>query len=280
MKIARSGMMKVLGKIAQDATSEEICSVLNSAGFSPLDALGPGRVGKAAEAWRLYRLGVVTELLSVFYELASLPHLELLASLVYDLSTAPPRRAWSSEHPLRVATVARLIATDGVEAMIGRGALRWSRRPTEEGLEGLWMGALLHDFGKLLLPVELNAKLGILDDTEQRQLQQHPASGHRALSQISWPWPEVLPIVLHHHEMWNGQGYPNGLIGDEIPWTAQLVAIANFCDSLLSPRAYRKPFTASQVVDIITTESGTRFNPVLVEATLEVWEHALTVWLR
>ncbi len=184
----------------------------------------------------------------------------------------PPHLNASPDHPLRVASIARLLATEGIESAIGRGELRWSALPTASGLEGLWAGALFHDIGKLLIPVEILSKPTMLADAEYLALQEHPAIGHAALSQIAWPWPEVLPIVLHHHEKWNGSGYPGGLAGEEIPWPAQIVALADFCDALMTPRTYRTPFSGEQVRGILESESGTFFNPILVRAMLSVWD--------
>jgi response regulator RpfG family c-di-GMP phosphodiesterase len=269
---ARRGAVNVLESIKPGSTVEQVCSAVKLEGFAPLSMLGPPHLNAAAESWRLCRLGVVTELLSVIKELSALDSLELLISLGYDLSARPLRPSWSPDHPLRVASIARLLATEGIESAIGRGELRWSALPTASGLEGLWAGALFHDIGKLLIPVEILSKPTMLADAEYLALQEHPAIGHAALSQIAWPWPEVLPIVLHHHEKWNGSGYPGGLAGEEIPWPAQIVALADFCDALMTPRTYRTPFSGEQVRGILESESGTFFNPILVRAMLSVWD--------
>jgi hypothetical protein len=271
MRPGRRGMMKVLEEIPPGAAVPRICGAVKAAGFGPLDSLGPAHIQAAADSWRLCRLGVFSELLSVLRELAALPGLELLLSFALDLSAEPLAGAWPADHPLRVARLAHRLATVGVRYAISQGELRWSALLTEPALEGLWLGALLHDVGKLLLPPAVRDNPGMPSDQELQCLVRHPQIGHAALSQVAWPWPELLPVVLHHHERWDGSGYPSGLTGEEIPWAAQLVGLADFWENLTTPRAYRRAFSIEQLVELLRGDlGGSCFNPVLIRALLHI----------
>lgn len=270
MRHGRRGVMRVLEQIAPESPHQAICSAVRAARFRPLDSLGPTHLQAAADSWRLCRLGVVTELLSVLRELAALPSLELLVSFALDLSARPLGGIWLPDHPLRVAQLASKLATDGVRHAIARGELRWSALLTEPALEGLWMGALLHDLGKQLLPGQVRSG-AVLTEEQYSQLRQHPRIGHDALCQLAWPWPEVLPIVLHHHERWDGAGYPDGLAGEDIPWAAQIVGLADFCETLATPQPYRDPLKPESIASRLESASGTVFNPILVRALLHIW---------
>ena len=104
------------------------------------------------------------------------------------------------------------------------------------------------------------------------QLQEHPRLGHLALSQVAWPWPEVLSTTLHHHEKWDGTGYPDGLQGDDIPWEAQILALADFRDTMSSPTSYREALDSDQVAALLRSQSGSAFNPTLVKVLLAIWD--------
>lgn len=272
----RPGLMKILETLPAQARNEMICSALRKAGFTPLDALGPAHLRAAVEAWRLCRLGVVTELLTVLRELSALSSLDLLASFALDLSARPPRGFWPADRPLRVANLAWLLATQGIDRAIGRKELRHSARLTEPALEGLWVGALLHDVGLALVPPEVVDGMSFLDE----RAKEHPRLGYEALRHVVWPWPEVLPIVLHHHEKWDGSGYPEGLAGEDIPWAAQMVALADFCDALSTPQVYRRSFTPQELAERVESEAGTAFNPLLVRALRNVWDEVAKLLQR
>ncbi len=267
----RRGAVKVLERISDGSTPPEIRSTVKARGFPYLDAFGPEHVRRAAEHWRLCRLGLVSEILPVVKELAALPDLELVLSLGHDLAANPPDHAWAPGHPLRVATIARLLATEGIEHAIRWKELRWSARPTESGLDGITVGALFHDVGKLLIPPEILHAPGLLTAEQEARLQEHVRLGHLALCQVTWPWTEVLTVTLHHHEKWDGSGYPEGLAGADIPWEAQIVAIADFCDALLTPRPYRPALESEQVAATLRSQAGLAFNPVLVRALSAIW---------
>lgn len=266
----RTGAVRLLERISAGSSTTEICAAVKAEGFPTLDALGPRHLLRAAEHWRLCRLGLANELGPVLKELAMLPHLDLVLSLGHDLAVQPPGQAWSPGHPLRVATIARLLATEGIEHAIRWKELRWSARPTEDGLRGIMVGALFHDIGKLFLPAKV--RQGPPTKAGMSHLEDHPRLGSLALQQVAWPWPEVLSTVLHHHERWDGTGYPDGLQGDDIPWEAQILALSDFRDAMSTATSYREGLDSDQVAALLRSQSGRAFNPVLVKVLLAIWD--------
>ena len=131
-------------------------------------------------------------------------------------------------------------------------------------VEGIEMGGLMHDVGKIGIPEHILNKPGKLTDAEYELIKQHPVIGWEGLKDVGFPWPQVLPIVRFHHEKWNGKGYPDGLAGDDIPFEAQIIGIADFFDALTTNRPYRAAFTYQKALDIMREESGKFFNPDLL----------------
>jgi diguanylate cyclase (GGDEF)-like protein/putative nucleotidyltransferase with HDIG domain len=128
----------------------------------------------------------------------------------------------------------------------------------------LWfrMGALLHDVGKIGVPVEILTKPGALAPDERAAIERHPDLGVELLEGIDFPW-DILPMVRFHHERWEGGGYPSGIAGEEIPYAARILCIADVYDALTSDRPYRPGFSHAQAID--TMENGMRghFDPSL-----------------
>jgi len=133
-------------------------------------------------------------------------------------------------------------------------------------LQGLRTAALLHDIGKLAIPDHLLNKPGRLSAVEFQKVKAHPAIGAEILSNVEFPYP-VLPIIRHHHERWDGSGYPDGLAGEAIPSGARILAVADSFEALTSDRAYRKRRTAEEAAEFIESRSGADFDPSVV-ATL------------
>ena len=138
-------------------------------------------------------------------------------------------------------------------------------------LEGLNTGALLHDIGKLGVPEYVLLKPGRLTDEEFAKIKKHPEIGAAILDPVEFPWP-VLPVVKSHHEKWDGTGYPEGLAGENIPRTARILAVADVYDALTSSRSYRSAWTHERALEVIVKDSGTHFDPVVVDAFLRVIE--------
>ena len=132
-------------------------------------------------------------------------------------------------------------------------------------LDTLRRGGLLHDVGKIGVSTAILDHPGKLDEAQRQAVESHTVIGHRILEPIRVFRP-MLPIVLHHHERWDGQGYPHGLQGDEIPFLARVLAVADVFDALASPRPYRGPLPLDVVLTHVRSESGGAFDPRVLEA--------------
>jgi PAS domain S-box-containing protein len=135
---------------------------------------------------------------------------------------------------------------------------------TGEQLIHLRRGALLHDIGKLVIPDNVLKKPGKLDDAEWKIMRQHPVYAYQMLAGIPFLEP-ALALPLHHHEWWDGSGYPDGLKGEEIPFGARLFSVIDVWDALLEDRPYRPKFTTDQAREILLAQSGRQFDPDIVE---------------
>lgn len=135
-------------------------------------------------------------------------------------------------------------------------------------IEALKAGALLHDIGKLAIPDHILNKPGRLTTAEFERMKIHTTVGAQILERVNFPYP-VVPIVLHHHEQWNGLGYPNGLKGDEIPITARIIAVVDCFDSVREDRPYRRGMTTDEAVALLLRGAGTHFDPKVVNLFLK-----------
>jgi HD-GYP domain-containing protein (c-di-GMP phosphodiesterase class II) len=124
----------------------------------------------------------------------------------------------------------------------------------------LHLGALLHDVGKIAIADSLLRKPGRLTDAEFKEMQTHPLKGVAILQAFPDLAP-FLPIVRSHHERWDGKGYPDGLAGDEIPFLARVVAVADSFDAMTSVRPYRAGMDAPRALEEISRGAGTQFDP-------------------
>ena len=131
-------------------------------------------------------------------------------------------------------------------------------------LQSLRAAALLHDIGKLAVPEYIISKPGKLTPEEFEKMKIHPVVGAQILEQVQFPYP-VVPIVLSHHEKWDGSGYPNGLKGEEIPLGARILSAVDCLDALASDRQYRRALPLSEAMRIVAGEAGASFDPAVVE---------------
>jgi len=136
-------------------------------------------------------------------------------------------------------------------------------------------GALMHDVGKIGVPDHILHKPGALSDEEWQSMRRHPRIGADILRGISF-LDEAAIIVLSHHERYDGRGYPRGLRGDEIPLGARIFAVADAFDAMTSDRPYRAAMPVEKAVDEIVHNSGTQFDPAVVQAFLLVHQR----WVR
>ena len=140
---------------------------------------------------------------------------------------------------------------------------------TPRELGNLQRGGLLHDIGKIGIPAALLDKHGKLTDEERRIMQEHVRLGARILEPIA-AYAEVIPIVLQHHELFDGTGYPDGLAGEAISFGARIFSVADVYDALSSPRPYRAALGQEEVMAHIEKGNGRQFDPKVVEAFLQV----------
>jgi putative two-component system response regulator len=138
--------------------------------------------------------------------------------------------------------------------------------PGEE-IETIRLGAILHDVGKIGIPDRVLLKPGPLDVDDRAILEQHPVIGDRLLEPLDL-LAAARPIVRHHHERWDGSGYPDRLAGDAIPLGARIVAVADSVEVMSSRQLYRKPRTPAESVEELRTWSGAQWDPHVVELTL------------
>lgn len=148
---------------------------------------------------------------------------------------------------------------------------------SRQELENLQMASYLHDIGKLVVPAHILHKGAPLTEAEREKACTHPAEGVRILARSGLP-DSVLEAVHHHHERWDGRGYPDGLAGEQIPLPARILALATAYDALRTGRAYRQALDADKAHEILKQDSGSRFDPQLVEELLVIaaeldWGH-------
>jgi len=132
-------------------------------------------------------------------------------------------------------------------------------------VQAIYLSGLLHDIGKIGVDDHVLRKPGSLTAEEYEHIKSHVTVGHRILSDLK-KMEDVLPVVLHHHEAWDGGGYPQDLRGEQIPLTARIVAVADAFDAMSSDRPYRKGMPDERIDDIFRDGSGKQWDPVVVSA--------------
>ena len=135
---------------------------------------------------------------------------------------------------------------------------------SQNELDALQAAALLHDIGKLAVPEHIISKPGRLTPEEFDKMKIHPLIGAEILEEVKFPYP-VVPIVRAHHEKWDGSGYPFGLAGEEIPMGARILSVVDCLDALASDRQYRRALPLDQAMEIVNSEAGKSFDPVIVD---------------
>jgi putative nucleotidyltransferase with HDIG domain len=174
---------------------------------------------------------------------------------VESVTTLLRESDWDTfEHSVRVA---------GYAVKLGR-ALEVSRT----SLDRLYLGALVHDVGKLMIPKHILNKPGPLTKEEFEVVKRHPESGAVMLRELTG-LEELLPITLYHHERFDGTGYPFGLRGEAIPFEARVVCVADAYEAMTSHRVYRPRLSHREAVQQLLDGRGTQFDPRVVERFLE-----------
>lgn len=181
---------------------------------------------------------------SLYNELENVP--KLLISMSQALENRDPITA---NHSKRVAFYAEMLAKKII--------------PTKYGQKLVRTAGFLHDIGKIEIKESLLAMPGKLDPATYAIIKTHPVSGEEICSALSKLKP-ILPYIRHHHEHYDGSGYPDGLKGSDIPLEARILAIADAYDALTSERRYRKAYTQTEAVEILEANAGTQWDPHLV----------------
>jgi PAS domain S-box-containing protein/putative nucleotidyltransferase with HDIG domain len=176
---------------------------------------------------------------------------EALSKVIED------RDPYTSGHSAGVASLAEAIArTMGL---------------SEDHITGIYITGVLHDIGKMAVPVEILVKPGRLNDMEMSLIQIHPQAGYEILKGIEFPWP-VAQAAHQHHERMDGSGYPQKLRGDEISPEARILAVADVVDAMTHHRPYRPAFSRRDAINEIKKGRGRLYDPQVVDACLEVLE--------
>lgn len=195
---------------------------------------------------RAYRSNLEDRVLEQAQRLERL-YLSSILSLVKALEAKDPHTRGHSDRVARyaLALLDRLGAADGVDAL---------------DREALEIGGQLHDIGKIGVRGGLLRKDGPLEVAERAHIESHPTVGVEILAPLLDD-PTTLDVVRHHHERWDGAGYPDGLAGEEIPLAARIAAVADTYDAMTTSRPYRAARTSAQAVAEIESEAGRQFDP-------------------
>jgi putative nucleotidyltransferase with HDIG domain len=188
---------------------------------------------------------------------------EFLASVVRALTSAiDAKDQYTCGHSDRVARISVRLAKElGCEA---------------EMLHTLYMAGLLHDIGKIGIDDAVLRKPGKLTEAEFEHIKEHPELGYRILADIK-QLADVLPAVLHHHEQWDGRGYPFKLAGDQIPFIARIVAVADAYDAMTGDRPYRPGMAVERVNQIFKNGAGQQWDPEVIKAYFAAQDEIQTI---
>lgn len=137
-------------------------------------------------------------------------------------------------------------------------------------IDGIRVGAILHDFGIIRIPSDILGNTGKLSEHDYEIMKQHPVHGYQILKNIDFPWP-VGRMILQHHERMDGSGYPGGLSGSEIILEARVIAVADVIDSMISDRPWRKAMPLETALEEIKKHRGTKYDAAVVDAALELY---------
>jgi putative nucleotidyltransferase with HDIG domain len=169
--------------------------------------------------------------------------------------TVERRDPYTAGHQRRVSDLAR-----GVAAEMALSAHQ---------IDGIRMAGLIHDLGKICVPVEILSKPGQLSEIEHTLIKDHPQVGYEILKEIEFPWP-VAQIVLQHHERIDGSGYPAGLCGEDILVEARTLAVADVVEAMASHRPYRPTLGRDMALEEISQNKGVLYDPDVVDACMKL----------
>jgi HD-GYP domain-containing protein (c-di-GMP phosphodiesterase class II) len=157
---------------------------------------------------------------------------------------------YTQGHSVRVGKYAEIIARE----------MGW----TDDAVEGIAIAGYLHDIGKLIVDLNVINSPERFNAKESKEMSRHPAAGYEILSPISHPYADIPLMARYHHERLDGNGYPDGLKGDEIPTGAKIVTLADSFDAMTTDRPYRKHLPLADVLEDFRVNTGTQFEPAVV----------------
>lgn len=186
-------------------------------------------------------------------------------------------RLISESSRIHLATVEALATAIDAREQVGMGHVRRTQiyavgignilGLSEDEINAIRTGALLHDIGKLAVPDHILNKPGRLTPAEMEKIKTHSLVGASILDKVGFPYP-VVPTVKYHHEFWDGSGYPEGLRGETIPLTARILSVADAYDTLRVARPYRGAVPREEACNFLRSRAGTQFDPRLVDVFL------------
>ena len=183
---------------------------------------------------------------------------ETLKGTIFALTmTVEYRDPYTSGHQQRVSDLASAIAKE-----MGF---------PEDKIMGIRMAGVLHDIGKIAIPVEILSKPGRLSKTEFELIKNHSQVGYDILNSIKFPWP-ISQIILQHHERIDGSGYPNGLLGKEILIEAKILGVADVVEAMASHRPYRPALGIDKALEEVSTNKGKIYDTEVVNACLRIFK--------
>lgn len=194
----------------------------------------------------------MNEELSQTYEKLEKAYLDSIQTLRYTVEAKDP---YTRGHSDRVSEFSVLIGE--------------KLNMSEEDLKTLRVGGLFHDIGKIGIPDSILLKESKLTDDEYSQIKNHPSIGAHILCNAE-VFKDIIPIVKHHHERYDGNGYPGKLKGEEIPFMARIAAVADTFDAMTSKRTYRNALDIEVVKSEIERCSGTQFDPQIAKVFLDI----------
>lgn len=222
-------------------------------------------------------LAVVQFGFEVAFLLVPLAVLSVLAYRLHVKRLAEKTREISEASRVHLATVEALATAIDARDQVGVGHVRRTQiyavgigrllGLSDSEIDALRTGALLHDIGKLAIPDHILNKPGSLTPAELEKTKIHPQVGALILEKVGFDTP-VIPTIKYHHEYWNGKGYPDGLSREQIPLTARILAVADAFDTIRGARPYRPALPREKARQIIQSESGARFDPMIVDTLL------------
>lgn len=180
------------------------------------------------------------------------------SSIAAVASAVEARDGYTDQHCRRLAAFSSLMGT-----RLGMPAAE---------IHAMELGALLHDVGKIGIRDNVLNKPDRLTPAERCEMQRHPEIGAGIVTPVVGLEPTTLHCILHHHECWDGSGYPHGLAAHDIPLAARIVSIVDVWDALSTSRPYKPAFDQAQVRDLLAKGAGTQFDPALVELFFEILE--------